>query len=370
MTKVSRRDVLLGSLLLAGTAVTAAAAVPACRRDGTEPPDRGKILSDLSTTVIVPAYVTVADEAKSLEASVIALRDRPPQAEALVAARAAWKKARKSWKLTNAFLFGPADDLALTGGIIDEAPDVAKIEETLSAANDPDVQKLGANQRGFGGLEALLFDPTKDDAAMAAAFQATPRRGVLAALVAIDLRTKIEKVRDAWSSNYGSELARAGRGSAVYASERQGVDAIVNALIAGAEVLIAVRLAKPLGIDKTPATPAPNLVESQRSDASVDDILAVLDGIESVYTPKAGLQLAAAVAERSPAADEHLRANLKKAKEATTKITTPLRTAITDSQRDIVIAAHAAIREVKRTLTSEIAAALGTSVGFNVTDGD
>jgi uncharacterized protein len=377
-SKIRRRDVLLfgGSL---GLVALGAGSIVACRRDSTDPPDRGKILADLSADVIVPAYNDAAAQAKALEDTLATLRDNPT-AETLAASRAAWKKARSTWKTTDAFLFGPADDLALTGGAIDTTADAAKIEALVTATTPLDAAAtaaLGANQRGFAAIEVALFDPARDDAAMLAAFQAEGhRRGTYAALVASDLRSKIDAVRAAWAqapTDYGNQLATAGRGSSVYSSERQGVDAVVNALIAAAEVIISLRLAKPLGIDKTPSVAAPELIESPRSDASIDDILAVLDGIEMVYLSRrgdaSGLPLADAVAERSPDTDAKLRSDLQLARDAVRAIPGPLRTAVVERPQP-VIDAHAAVREVKRCLLTQVAGALGTSVGFNITDGD
>lgn len=373
---ITRREMLLGLAVL-GAAGAGIGAV-ACKQDTPPPPDRGRILADISSLVIVPTYADAAVQAKALDDAVAVLRDAP-SGDSLAKARDAWKKARRAWKISDAFLFGPADDLSTTGGIIDTAADIAKVEE-LAVADSPldaaAINRLGANLRGFAGIEVLLFDPSIDDGALLAKFTAGGRRGALAALLATDLRTKVEAVATAWSSpptEYGKALSQAGRGSAVYAAERQGVDAVVNALIAAAEVLIAIQLAKPLGIDKTPAVPAPELVESPRSDASVDDLLAVLDGIEMVYLGQRGdakgLPLADAVADRNPSADTTLRTSLASAKTAVRAIVGPLRTAVV-SQRDSVIAAHTAVREVKRCLASEVAGALGTSVGFGVTDGD
>ncbi len=372
---LSRRGLLVGTFTLGAVAIVGGAAT-ACEHDGATPPDRGKILADLTANVIVPAYTDAATQAKALEQAVNALRGRP-STETLTAARAAWKKARAAWKMTDAHLFGPADDLALTGGVIDTATDLAKVEALAVATTPLDaagIAKLGANQRGFGAVEALLFDPARDDAAMMAAFDALDRRrAVLATLLAADLHAKIDAVHAAWTNDHARQLARAGRGSTVYKSERQAVDAVVNALIAAAEVLIAVRLAKPLGLDQTSQAPAPELVESPRSDASIDDILAVLDGIESVYLGRrgdaAGLPLADAVADRSPRADGGMRAQLPIAKNAVRVIPAPLRTAVV-AHRNAAVAAHAAVRDLKRLLTSEVASALGTSIAFNVTDGD
>lgn len=374
---LKRREVLLGAagFGLAGLGVNV---FGACRPEGTEPPDRGKILADLVDIVIVPAYAAARGSVTALDGAVSALRDAPT-AGSLSAARLAWKDARAAWKPTDAFLFGPADDLALTGGVIDTPSDIVKIEALVSSTtllSASAIGRLGANQRGLPAVEALLFDPAKDDDAMLAAFTEEGRRGELAALVAADLRAKVELVVDAWTqapTEYGTHLSRAGRGSSVYTSERQGVDAVVNALISAAEILIALRLAKPLGIDRTPSTPAPELIESPRSDASIDDLLRVLDGIEMVYFGRrgdaVGVPLSDAVAERSPSTDARMRSDLDKAKEAVRAIPGPLRTAVVE-RRDPVIAAHAAVREVKRCLATEVAGALGTSVGFNVTDGD
>lgn len=377
--EVGRRDLIVG-LGLAGLAASFGVGVlAACRRTGTDPPDRGRILSDLSSIVFVPAYAAASSDAKAMETGLVGFKDGPT-ASGLAAAREAWKAARRTWKKTDAFLFGPAADLAIVGGVIDTAADLAKVEALVSATTPLDaaaIAKLGANERGFPAIEALLFDPAKDDAATLALFeQEGGRRAQLVALLAADLVAKIDAVRDAWApgaGDYGGQLARAGRGSTVFPAERQGIDAVVNGLIAAAEVLIALRLAKPLGIDKTPAVPAPELVESPRSDVSIDDILAVLDGIDEVYFGHSGaltgLPLADAVADRSPSADDRMRLAMEKAKEAVRAIQGPLRTAVVD-RRDSVVAAHVAVREVKRTLTTDVAGALGTSVGFGVTDGD
>lgn len=380
VTARQSNEVLRRGLLSYGVAAvmlgSGARVVLGCSKESTTPPDRAKILVDLAENVLVPAYTDAAAAAALLESAVTALRDAPSPAT-LAAARDAWRRARSSWKQTDAFLFGPANDIALVGGAIDTPSDFAKIEATSAAETALDasvVASLGANLRGLPGVEALLFDPAKEDAALLAGLQErSARRARLVALLSADLRAKIVAVRDAWTGGYAVELTTAGRGSTVFAAERQAVDAVVNGLIAGAEVLTALRLAKPLGLDRSPPTPNAALLESTRSDATIDDILAVLDGIEAVYRGrrggKAGLPLSDAVAERTPTGDAQFKELLEKAKAAVRSIPGPLRTAVVERQGPVV-AAYAAVREVKRSLAADIAGALGTSVGFNVTDGD
>lgn len=363
--KLARRDVLVGLGI----------ALIACHRDNADsPPDRGKILVDVTNNVIVPTYADSVTEATALETSLNALRDAP-SAESLAAARAAWKKARSTWKLGDGFLLAqsPADNLAITGGAIDTTADAAKIEELLAGNVPIDVAavgKLGANFKGFGGVEVALFDPARDDVAMLAAF--TVRRATFAALVGAELKNKITAVRDAWTNGYAKELTTAGRGSATFVTEHQGIDIIVNALVSAAEVMIAVHLAAPLGIDK--GGPAkPELVESPRADYSLDDLIAELAGIEAIYlgtrNGMSGLPLADAVADRNPKADETMKILLEKARAALRAVPGPLRTAVID-RRNAVQAAYSACRDVKRALATDVAGALGTSLGFTVTDGD
>jgi hypothetical protein len=388
MNNIGRRQLLLGGGALGALGVAASLGVtiglPACQRSSSDSPDRAQILADVTQIVIVPSYEDAATKAGALATAVEKLAATPDTAS-LAAAQDAWRTARTAWKRTDAFLFGPADDLAVTGGAIDSGPaDVTKIAALIAGTtpiDDATAGSLGGNQRGFVGLEALLFDPARTNDAIAAGFAGAAgsiedRRRALATSVAHDLRARIEAVRDAWlpaKGDYAGALTRAGRGSKVYSAERNGIDELVNGLANASEVLIALRLAKPLGLDQTPQAPHPELVESGISDASLADIAAVLEGIEMTYTAtregRTGVPLAAAVREFRPEADTELRKSLTAARTAVLAVPPPLRTAVTSS-RDAAIAAHVAVRDVKRRIVTDVASTLGTTIGFGVTDGD
>jgi len=387
MKNLGRRQLLVGGGVLGALGVAAALgmtlSVPACK-PSSDSPDRAKILEDVTLIVIVPSYEDAASKAGSLASAVERLAMTPDTAS-LTAAQDAWRAARTAWKRTDAFLFGPADDLAITGGAIDSGPaDVTKIEALIAGTapvDDAAAGSLGGNQRGFVGLEALLFDPARPNDALVAGFAGAAgskaeRRRTLATSMAHDLRQKIEAVRDAWlpaRGDFAGTLTRAGRGSKLYTAERQGIDEIVNGLANASEVIISLRLAKPLGLDQTPQQPHPELVESSISDASLADIAAVLEGIEMVYTGtregRTGLPLGDAVKEFRPEADTDLRKSLMAARTAVLAVPPPLRTAVT-TNRDAAIAAHAAVRDVKRRIVTDVASTLGTTIGFGVTDGD
>lgn len=379
--RIGRRQVLFGAALASVAGASLLGFGLGCERAESNPVDRQKILVDTTTLVIVPLYEDAAAKAGLLTTAMTAVASAPTEAS-IKAAADAWRAARKAWKRTDAFVFGPSDDLAITGGAIDSGPaDVTKIEALLAGTSTLDataVASVGGNQRGFPGLEALLFDPAAGPATIATKFEgaAGERRRTYATLVAADLQKKIEAVRDAWlpgKGDYAGALTRAGRGSTVYTAERQGIDALVNCLVNASEVLIALRLAKPLGLDVTPQVPHPDLVESGISDASIDDIGATLEGIEALYlctwNGAKGLPLSEAVREFRASGDDLLRADFGKAKAALAAVPPPLRTTVVSNPTPAV-AAHAAIREIKRRFTADVAGALGTTVGFGVTDGD
>jgi predicted lipoprotein len=338
--KLARREALLGLATL----------LFACRRDRADPPDRGQIVTDLTNHVILPTYSDAVTDAAALATAMTTLRDAPT-AESLAAARDAWRQARSTWKLSDAFLFGPADDLGVTAGAIDTKADAARIEAFVARDAPIDaaaVGKLGANEKGFGGLEVLLFGPV--------------RHGTFGALLAMELVDRITAVRDAWTSSYARELTT-GRGS---------IDIVVNALVSAAEIIVTLRLAQPLGLDKG-GRARPEAVESPLADASLEDLQAELSGIEAIYLGTrngvSGLSLADAVADRSPSVDAELKATLSKAKAAVQAIPGPLRTAVVN-WRDAVQTAHQACRDLKRLLATDVTSALGTSLGFTITDGD
>jgi len=48
----------------------------------------------------------------------------------------AWRAARGTWKRSEAFLFGPADDLSVTGGVVDVWPAFGLELDALIAGDD------------------------------------------------------------------------------------------------------------------------------------------------------------------------------------------------------------------------------------------
>ena len=115
-------------------------------------------LAAVAADVIVPRYQTFATEADELVSAVDGLCATPSPA-ALEAAQAQWGETRAAWRQTMAFGFGPAMDLR-TMSDVDFGTSAGKVEDVV-ASTEPvtaeSVAQLGANARGLGAIEQLLF---------------------------------------------------------------------------------------------------------------------------------------------------------------------------------------------------------------------
>lgn len=326
------------------------------------PPDRHEVLVALVGGVITPAYAALSAEAPRLST---ALTPFPADAAALATARAAWRATRAAWRRTSAFGVGPADDLALTGGVIDEPTHAERLETLLAGSTPLDataVRSLPANLRGLLALEHLLFDPAGDQALLAR-FADAPgaRRRLYLELVARDLEAKLTAVASAWTS-FGPALGSAGRGSTVFARERDAYDALMNKALAITDRTIDILRQASGGPVVHAALPI-----SRRSGTVAADLGDDLASLAALYT---GGGVAPAIADvvRDVNPDAH----------------TAMERALADARRTVaalppldgalmtqpVVDAVAALRALKLALVTGVFSALGISVGFSDNDGD
>jgi predicted lipoprotein len=310
--------------------------------------------------VIVPGFEEVAIRTEAMRGAIELLAATPAQAE-LDAARAAWRAARVAWKETDAYRFGPAKDLSLTASI-DQAIDQDRIGLELAGTatfTEAYVETLGANVKGFHAIELLVFGPLTDLTTDALA----PRRRDLVVAYAQNLAKKARELRDAWTGGYATTFTEPGASNTDYPTAKAVIDALANEIVFQSEVVADARLGKPMGL-ATGGVPQPDLEESGPSDNSVTDMASSLHGIEAVYGGLGKL-----VASQSSDTDAEVRTRLVEAAAAVAAIPRPYRTALTD-QRAELPAAHAAVKELKVILATEVIGVLGATLKFNDNDGD
>ena len=337
--------------------------------------DRRVVARELAIGVIVPAFDDVAATAVDLAAAIAQLAATPDPTK-LDATQLAWRTARVHWKETDAFRFGPAKDLGLSAAI-DQAIDPMKIELEIAGAEpvtDAYVAALGANRKGFHAIEYLIFRGD-DDATVLLTLTTDPlavRRRDLLGAYARELARNASALRAAWADGYAASIADPGSDNADYATIKASIDALANESVFQTEVVVDERIGKPMGT-ASGGTPRPELEESAPSDHSLADMAATLRGIRNVYhgtrdgTPGKGI--GTLVAAQSPLVDRDVRAAFDAALIAVAAIPVPYRSALVD-QRLEVAAAHAAVKELKRILATEVIGSLGATLKFNANDGD
>ena len=126
----------------------------------------GDIVTTYVDNVVVPTYSDLKTAAKDLDTAVQTLKATPSTANFKAAANA-WMLAREPWESSEAFLFGPVDELGLDPNMDSWPLDVDAIKEVLQSGDfskmdwtdemDDDDIEAAQNVRGFHTLEFLLF---------------------------------------------------------------------------------------------------------------------------------------------------------------------------------------------------------------------
>jgi putative iron-regulated protein len=376
-----RRSLAVFGLLPLGMGL-AGALLEACKIEPDKPDaDRQEVLRDLVSVVILPTLRALRDNSLALVKALEGL-EAEPTAQHLSRAQQAFAAARSPWKQSEAFYFGPVQDIEITGDVIDSWPaDGAKLEKLVSGAAPVDadaVASLGANLRGFPGLEQLLFDRVEGDETVLARLTEAgtgERRLELATSLGRDLAQKCEALGEAWGDRkkgYAHELAEAGVDSKVFERQRDGIDEVVTGMLYLAELMVMRKFAKPLGVDSD-GEPKPELEEAPRSDGSLDALRDNLRGLQAVYLgkygKKTGHSLSAEVADANPDVDKRFKQVLQEALDAVDAVPGSFRESlVTDSAP--IEAAYQKVRAIKNAIAMELAGTLGASIGFGYSDTD
>lgn len=318
--------------LALGVAATACAPVPL--GDG----ERLIAVRDLGTEVIVPQLFEAAVETDPLSQAMVrvtVVRTEP----FLDGARAAWRAARRTYKLSEAFGFGPAADLAL-----DEPVDAAGIEAELLGPQKLDaayIEELPGPRKGFHALEVMLFGV---DGAVLASFDGSQRRRDYLIAVAQNLAARVRDLRDEWSDAHAERLATPAADDPSYPT----IDRVMR-VVAGECAELASRLAE-------------LREESELSDNTGADLANALRGLRNVYygtrSGEPGKGLGGLVAASEPEVDRAARAALEAALAAVAAIPRPFHAAVAAGAPEVG-AAQAAVAELHRILATDVARALG-----------
>ncbi|MEO7035179.1 MAG: imelysin family protein [Polyangiaceae bacterium] len=355
--------------------LSACCALLSCGNTGAPERNYGSLLQTLTEQVILPEHQDFATQADALVVSVQALSDKPSAAN-LKAAQAAWREARRAWRVLDAVHIGPELTLLIQDRIDVSPVDSGGIEAIVTGkdvVDDQAVGKAGGKKKGFFGLEYLLFSDSsaaKDTPAPALADDAAaPRRRTWAISIADEIASSAHDLDNAWEpsgDNYAQQLELAGAGSTKYATQRAAVDALVAGGVANAlEYIVGVRLAPPLG-RTSGGTPDPTLDPTRRSDSAVADMQASLSGVVALYQ---GDGFSALVKAQNSNLDKAVTQELTDANSALAAIPAPFSDAVVNDTQ-AVQAAYDGAKSLKTTWNTDVSSALGAIPKPSDPDGD
>lgn len=341
--------------------------------------ERREALRQATEQVILPTYSDLAERTAELSQLLDELA-LAPERVALSDIRQQYLATRGPLEESQAFGFGPAEELRSAAAIDQQPIDEATIDAELAGTAELTAQRLssiGANKRGLHAIEYLLFpedDPELEAALRDASEPGARRRQFLAAAAAL-VAKNAGALRDAWAADggdYGRRFAEPGGPDSISKDVQAGLDTLLNHAVFLSEVVADTKLGKPLG-SATGGAIDPSAQESERSGASLSDALGNLRGVRNVYfgsrDGSIGPSLSTLVRTKSPATDLRARQALDEAEANLLAVPEPLTVALMDSP-ELVTAAFEAVKTLKRVLATEVLGSLGASLKFNDNDGD
>jgi predicted lipoprotein len=380
-SNLSRRSILFG---LGATAVaTAFASTPllACRATAAAPAvDRSEALRITVNDVLLPAFEAQAQTTAKLRNAITAFAAKP-EASSLDQVRVLFRESFIAVKRTEVFHFGPSEDVLLAGAIDSRPINASRLDAMLAEADVLDasfIARQSASARGLPGLEYFLFDSavqvTERDARLIGSDAVTLRRRQLLVAISEDLALQTTALLEAWKL-HAAEMITAGKGSKLFPAQKDAVDQVVTGMLYLAEYALVAKLAKPMGID-TGVSPRKDNEEAPRSDFSMLALEHNVLAIRAVYvgsnleTTLAPVSLASETRAQSAATDQSFKDALSRALLAVRAVSTPMRQVLSSGDVTVLQPVHVAVRDVKRAIATELASALGASIGFGYSDTD
>ena len=332
-------------------------------------PERPAVLADLADEAIVPAYRQFDSAATALHAAAVRLCDAPSEA-ALADARTALDAARSAWAYSEPMWVGPVMDrrswaVVRWPAAVDEIK--ALIADTsIELDRDRLANRIGADQRGLGAVEHVLYTDSSGAAGTASAVLsalADPRRcGYLRGVTEV-VAEEAAVVAAGWTEDWDG----AGPYRDQFSAEGgDGLDSIVNDTLFLLERITDLELGPALGamgsevrldaIDEGPAA------------AGAEDLVSRLDGVRAVLIgdQSAGAGLAPLLGDELTG---RLSDQLAAARAAASGLEPPLRRAAATSSASVA-AARDAVKVIQITVATEVVGRLGVTIGFSDADGD
>ena len=341
--------------------------------------NRVELLTNISTSIILPSYYTLKVETSELSTAANNFVSNPTNTT-LDELQNAWKEASTAWKKCETFTFGFAGDNMLTEQL-DAWPTNPSVIETEVNGTTPIteayISTTGTTRKGFPAIEYLIFSASGNTAVLNNYTSNTNynrRREYLKALTE-DIKTKANQCFFSWDingANYSSTFIS-------NASDDAGSSTtlLLNAMVQNLEVIKNDKIGIPSGT-KTNGIVHPELAEATLSQMSISHINANLTALENLYLGKSNgvdgigfddyLTFVKAEYEGQALADV-IKLQFIKCYIALSVLTPPLETSLTNEKAN-VDAVYLELKKLVVLMKLDMPSQLGILITFSDNDGD
>lgn len=315
--------------------------------------DADLILAGVSTKVILPTYIDLQVKAAALNAAVVTLNTSTTD-DNLAAARNAWRAARRPWEQSESFLFGPVETKGIDPSIDSWPVNTADLDAVLGSSTTLTkeyIDGLEGTLKGFHTIEYLLFGPGSSK--VAADLTAREREYLIA--VTASLLGAVTQLRNEWDpagNNFADVIVTSGQsGNAVYTSQSQALQEIINGMIAICDEVGNGKISNPFDQQDR------SLEESQFSNNSNVDFADNIRSVQNIYLGdyqgSAGIGIRALILAKQASLDATIQAQIAAAITAIGQMVPTFGEAITTNQA-AVEAARAAVGTLRQAFESQV----------------
>ncbi len=242
------------------------------------PAETQQVNENLANNVILPLIFEVDVKVASLNYYVSQfIADR--NTITLDAARSAWRTAHEWWAESQAMFLGPARKSNLSAFVDSFPVVVADIEKVLAEnqlINDDLIVGFSGSLKGFHALEYLLFgiDGNKQVSDF------TEKEFKYIGAVSREMERLTQSLRYSWDpahENYVGQITNPGQSGGVYATDKDAMRDLIEAMIYVCDDLAERKIGKPLDMS------ADTLEESRFSSNSTNDYRSNILGVKYMY---------------------------------------------------------------------------------------
>lgn len=263
----------------------------------------------------------------------------------ILAAGEAWKKARKNWELSEAFLFGPAANHNIDPHIDSWPLDKNAMDNLLTqirGGNLWSTENLGYGLLGFHAIEYMLYELSSDgNSSLTHSTNYTAEELEYMVGVANDLRDQCVLLEVCWAGDdnvssikldildeaelgygeeYGWELANAGSAGSRFKTFQESAEEIIQGCIDIADEVGNTKIGRPhVGSSEEDK----NYIESPYSLNSIEDFVDNIKSIQNSYIGTSGSSISDYIKSVNPELDTEMRTAITDAINAISAIPEP-----------------------------------------------